>query len=1085
MSNSFTLLPRCIIAQISLLLCLFLFSYAGQKIGHSLLEQRQDYLHSLLKNEHNKLEFSYILQQNLLAINVKLHEMSSAGSKAEIDHILKILQGLQTEILEILKVIEIGGEKKITYSVNFGNEEEVSRNLNYINHSHRHFDLEIIELRAKLAELENIIADFKVVVEDKITVLDSNDPLQIALIDRKVSNYFKGIEPFFSRILENSYRLYFTGQKEAERFQKINDKFRQTYTRVENALVTGVIAFVLLMGWVVLRSSKKILLERQNYQKELQETNENLENIVHKRTSALEKEASDRKSAELQVKKHADFLYNIIESLAHPFYVIDADDYTVVLANSAAMGGANPSCKTCYDLTHQRDTPCDGSDHPCPLQRVKETLSPVVMEHIHRNSQGEQIIVEVHGYPVFDASGNLKQMIEYSLDVTAKKKAEKALQLSYDQLEETVRKRTRELEEQILQKKEAQLTLIKSERHYRRLIENVSDIITILDEDGKVTYTSPSAETLLGVPPEKLIGVYVGDLVLTEDLRNIDISTLHERHSGTTPMEYRLRDRYGKVHVLESYIQKFQQDDDTTAYVLYSRDITIRKRAEEETRNLKMIVEQSPSSIVMTDTEGTIEYVNPAFEQITGYSFTEAVGLNPRVLKSGHTPEPVFRQLWATIKAGKVWQGEFVNKKKNGELYDENVLVLPIKNNDKITHFVALKENITELKKARRQAEKANQAKSNFLSHMSHELRTPLNAINGFSQLMLKSKKNPLNPKQQNMAAQINIAGQHLLQLINEVLDLARIESGEFTLSIEPLDPHSFIDDCLSLTSSLAKDKSITIIKTFADKDLPFVRADLTRVKQILLNLLSNSVKYNKLEGTVTIDVDMGIPGFLCFSVTDTGIGIPEERQKDLFVPFTRALDDPNEIEGTGIGMTISKQLVEKMGGEIGFESEREKGSRFWFTLPVSVTHLAPKNTVHHIDTDKDPVSAVTSHSQKLVLYVEDEPTNITFMQDFFHELENFQLITATTGEQGASLALKNPPDLILMDLNLPDIDGFQVYRRIKSNPETEFIPVVAVSADAMEKTIKRVHRMGFDGYISKPVDVDFLYKTMTDLLKD
>ncbi len=258
-------------------------------------------------------------------------------------------------------------------------------------------------------------------------------------------------------------------------------------------------------------------------------------------------------------------------------------------------------------------------------------------------------------------------------------------------------------------------------------------------------------------------------------------------------MEYRLVDKLGEVHVMETTIQKFQQDDGSDGYILYSRDITLRKQAEEETHKLKMVVEQSPSSIVITDTEGTIEYVNPAFEQITGYSFAEAVGQNPRVLKSGNTPQSAFKKLWTTITAGNVWRGEFINRKKNGDLYNENVLVLPIKNvKGEITNFVAVKENVTELKRARKRAEQANQAKSNFLSHMSHELRTPLNAINGFSQLMLKSKKNPLNAKQADMTGQIHTAGQHLLQLINEILDLARIESGEFSLSVEPLDPHAF-----------------------------------------------------------------------------------------------------------------------------------------------------------------------------------------------------------------------------------------------------------------------------------------------------
>ncbi len=1084
MSYSFKLLPKNIIIQISVLLCVFLMTYAGQKIGHHLLEQRQNYLHSLLENEQNKLELSYILQEKLLILNVKLHEMSNAGSQAEINHVVGLLQGLHNEIFEILEVVESGGEKKITYSVNFSNEVEMTKSLSYVNYTHQQIDLEIIELRAKLAELHEIVTEFKATVEHKIVVVQARDPLEIALVNRKVSNYFKGIEPFFSRILENSYRLHSTSQKETERIQKVNDTFNQTYVRIENTLATCVVAFILMLGWVILRSSRKIILERQNYQLELQDSNKNLENIVNQRTSALKKEICDRKDAEQQVKKHADFLHNIIESLAHPFYVIDADNYEIVLANSAAMESDNNGSTTCYELTHHRDKPCDCSDHPCPLQQVIETRAPVKVEHIHRNNKGEKIIVEVHGYPVFDANGHLIQMIEYSLDITAKKNAESALLHANDRLEETVMQRTKELEEQILQRKHAQLKLIKSERYYRLLIENVSDIITIIDGDGFITYSSPSTKKLLGISPEKIIGAYIGDLVLSDDLRHIDIPTLHQLHSGTTPMEYQIKDRTGKVHVLESLIQKFEQDDGTNAYILYSRDITVRKHSEDEAYKLRMVVEQSPSSIVITDTNGIIEYVNPAFEEITGYSVAEAVGLNPRVLKSGQTPEILFKQLWKTITAGKVWRGEFINKKKSGELYDENVLVIPTRNiKGEITHFVAVKENITELKKARKVAEKANQAKSNFLSHMSHELRTPLNAINGFSQLMLKSKKNPLNEKQKDMTGQIHSAGQHLLQLINEILDLARIESGEFTLAIEALDPRSFLDESLSLARSLADDKLIEITGAYEGKTLPSVRADLTRVKQVLLNLLSNAVKYNNPQGTVTIDVDMDIPGFLRFSIIDNGIGIPEEKQKDLFVPFKRALDNPNEIEGTGIGMTITKQLVEKMGGDIGFDSQVDHGSHFWFTLPVSVATVSVEICSDLSEQNSDKMID-TNAQEKQILYIEDNEANVRFMQDCFLEQEHFSLIHAPTGEDGVAMALENVPDLILMDLSLPGIDGFQAYRQLKADPKTEFVPIVAVSADAMEKTVKRVNRLGFSGYIPKPVDVDLLLKTMTDILE-
>ncbi|SEA21911.1 PAS domain S-box-containing protein [Desulfuromusa kysingii] len=1085
MSNILKLFHRNIIAQITLLLCLLLVSYAVQMFGHSLLDQRRDHLHLLLNNEQQKLELSYLLQKNLLAVDVKLHQMSNAESVSEIETVLTLLHGYQKEILNILAVLELEGEKTLTYTVNFGNEEIASKKLNYSNVGHLRIDREIIELKAKLEDLDQIIVNFKAVVATKIAILQNRDLFEIVGSDREVRDYFKGIELLFSQIVENSNRIHFSSQKEMERIQGIYNRLSQTYTRVESILSFCVVAFILLMGWVVLRSIKRILHERDSYQQELQNTNENLEKIVQQRTASLNQEISERKSAQLQIKQDADFLNNVIESLVHPFYVIDVENYAIVLANSAARNSANRTCTTCYALTHDRDKPCTGPGLPCALQQVKQSQAPVVVEHSYINLQGEEVAIEVHGYPVFDRDGKLIQMIEYRQDISTKRNAEKALKQLNTHLEETVERRTKELEEQILQRKKAQLTLIKSERHFRRLIENISDIMTILDVDGRILYTSPAVEKLLGIAAEKLVGMHVSDLVLPEDLKHLGISALYEAYKGSVPMEYRLKDRRGSIHVIESLIQKFQQDDGRDAYILSSRDITIRKVSEEETRKLKMVVEQSPSSVVITDVDGIIEYVNPAFEEITGYSFAEAVGLNPRILQSGFTPKLLFKQLWSTIKAGKIWQGEFINKKKNGELYDESVLVIPIRNTqEEITHFVAVKENITELKKAQEQAEMANQAKSNFLSHMSHELRTPLNAINGFSQLMLKSKKNPLNEKQRNMTAQIHTAGQHLLQLINEILDLARIESGEFALALESLEPHIVIDDCLSLTAAMANEKSISMTCRYAGKDLPLVKADLTRMKQVVLNILSNAIKYNRESGTVTIDIETENPEFLRFVIEDTGIGIAQEKQKDLFVPFTRAVENASKIEGTGIGMTITRQLVEKMGGEIGFQSELNQGSLFWFTLPVDQESFIVKG-VNSLEVSNNEATPVASRQQKLVLYVEDDPTNIIFMQDLFLELENLRLVVASTGEEGVSMASENRPDLILMDLDLPDIDGFQALRRIKKNPELTSVPVLAVSADAMEKTIKRVHTQGFNSYIPKPIDVDLLYTTMTDLLKD
>ena len=1082
----FRSVQKHIIVQIALLLGFVLAVSAGLKIGNHLMTERINYLHGLVTNERAKVEMSHELQKKLLKINVKLNELANANSAAEMSRVLNAFETLRTKVNETLEIIEQGGVWEWTFPVNFGAEETISRPLNYVNYQKERVNLQVIELRAKLVELDELVAEFKSLAEKKIAVFSNHDPLAIAGGIKKVSHYYKGIEPFFVRILENSNRIHYESWKEMERLSSIYTQVYHNYSLIENIARAVAAAFILLLGSLVIRSSRRLLVERDQFQQQLLDAKKNLELTVQQRTAELEQEVIERKQAQMQISEQADCLLNTIESLSHPFYVIDVENYKVVLANSAAGRsiGSGPDAYTCYALTHEQDVPCSGHDHPCPMQLVRERGTAVSVEHIHKDEHGEERFVEVHGYPVFDAKGKLAQMIEYTLDITAKKNAELSLQRANDELEEKVRERTRELEEQIQWRKRAQKGLAASEKHFRRLIENISDIITIIDAQGIISYISPSVENVMGALPADLVEQDVRRLIHPDDSRAIDIAALHEQYQDKKTFEYRVKDKHGAWHDLESVIQKFEQDDESVAYILSSRDVTARKKAEEETDKLRMIVEQLPSSIMMTDMEGAIEYVNPAFEQVTGYAFAEVLGKNPRLLHSGKTAQHVYRAMWKDIHAGKIWRGEFVNRKKNGELYTENVVVIPIKNSQgENRHYVAVKENITELRRAQREAENANRAKSRFLSRMSHELRTPLNAINGFSQLMLKSRKNPLNAKQKDMASQIHAAGRHLLSLINEVLDLARIESGELSLSLEAIDPKMVVEESLALVQPLARAKQVRIISQCPEQ-LPMVRADLIRAKQILLNMLSNATKYNREDGSVTMRVVQHQAHFLCFEVEDNGIGIAADKQKDIFTPFARVVENPDTVEGSGIGMTITKQLVETMGGEIGFSSELGVGSTFWFTLPIVATHTA---TEVWSAMDASAAKGVSAHgadrAQHRVLYIEDNPANVRFIESYFSERPEFSIQVALSGEEGVAAAKQNPPDLILLDLNLPGIDGFQVYRQLKAHADTEFIPVIAVSADAMKKTINKAHKLGFAGYLAKPVDIDQLQQAIKKVL--
>ena len=478
---------------------------------------------------------------------------------------------------------------------------------------------------------------------------------------------------------------------------------------------------------------------------------------------------------------------------------------------------------------------------------------------------------------------------------------------------------------------------------------------------------------------------------------------------------------------------------------------------------------------LMKSPESMLELVHPEEEQLLKSSFFESKNKIQPWFWEGRIKGKNSSWLWlkgvaipkSNINSEIIWNGILLDNTEKREI--ENEL---LKSHHELENRVT--ERTRELQIAKEHAVQANLAKSQFLSHMSHELRTPLNAIIGFSQILKLD-----NPDKEALSSidEIDKAGKHLLSLINDILDLAKIESGKLDIQIEVLDLSKTIDDCITLISSDAKNKKIELVNKINQDEPLIVKGNELRLKEVLLNLISNAIKYNKKYGTVYIKSTI-LDGHISIEITDTGHGISLEKQGKLFSPFERLGYESSNIEGTGIGLVISKKLIESMGGSIGFESNTNKGSTFWISLPIANNNVVIKKQRE----DTEPQKRHSTHS-KTILYIEDNVSNIKLVKAILEKRENLELLIAQDAELGIHLAKSHLPDLILMDINLPGIDGYEALSILKSKKETAQIPVVAITAKAMLKDINNGLSKGFDQYLTKPFNINDFLSTINSKL--
>ncbi len=534
--------------------------------------------------------------------------------------------------------------------------------------------------------------------------------------------------------------------------------------------------------------------------------------------------------------------------------------------------------------------------------------------------------------------------------------------------------------------------------------------------------------------------------------------------------------------------------------IVLLRDITERKLTEKKLRQLSQAVEQSSNCIMITDMDAHIEYVNQRFTDFTGYTASEVIGQNPRILQSQKTSPAIYEELWNNLTHGRNWKGEFINRKKDGSEFIERVHIAPLRDAEgNISHYVAIKDDITELKAqekelesyrlhlealvdertkalklAKEEAESANKAKSHFLANMSHEIRTPMNAILGYSQLMMQSLQ---DADQREKIAKVNTAGHHLLRIIDDILDLSKIEADRLRLEERNCNLSAIFDNVASMMSGAIADKQLAFyLDTDPQLDQLALLGDPMRIGQILINFLSNAVKFTQ-RGSITLRSQLIEKTEehveVRFEVQDTGIGMTAEQQDRVFKAFEQAeMSTTRRFGGTGLGLAISQRLGQMMGGQVGVCSEPGQGSTFWVTACLKrgakPLLLEPQNETLGI------------REGARILLVEDNVFNQEIAVEILQSV-GCEVTVASDGHEALQQVQNHDYDLILMDIQMPVMDGLQATRYIRTQaaPSKRSIPILAMTANAFEKDRLQCEEAGMNDFITKPIEAGKFCKTL------
>jgi PAS domain S-box-containing protein len=680
------------------------------------------------------------------------------------------------------------------------------------------------------------------------------------------------------------------------------------------------------------------------------------------------------------------------------------------------------------------------------------------LESVHRRKDGKTIPVEITAS--FIEFEGIECVVAFVRDITERKNAEQAIQ--------------------------------DSQQEYKKIFENVVDVFYEASTDGRLLNVTPSVERMTKYKREELVGQPMVIFYYDPDIREPLLKKLHKQ-GYVRDYEVSIKDKDGSPVPCSLNSRVICDENGKSERIVGSlTDLRHRKKAETQIRQMTTALEQSPVSVIITDTDTKIVYVNKTFTRFSGYEPEDIMGSTPHDITRGQIPIAKYEDLWESVQAGNIWKGEMEYNMRDGKKVWISITVSPIfDEKDRVSHFVSIMEEITErkiyeqdLKRAKELAERSDRLKSAFLANMSHEIRTPMNAILGFSSLLKEEDVDA--EKGRYYIDIINSKGKDLMRIISDIIDISRIEAGDILVRMELVEIFEFLRDIYDEYKEDTQIKSRPNLQLRLSLPKPemkaYINTDPARLKQVFVNLIHNAIKFTP-DGYIECGFDLLPENNIRLFVRDSGIGIPAKKQRMIFERF-RQIDESHtrEYGGTGLGLAICKNLVDKMGGELSVKSVDGQGSDFFFTLKYEL--IAEPSMDPHLEAAADKGEEDFSNLNlqgKKILIVEDDGSSYLFLETLLQKFGP-DILWAKSGNHAIEcLRSDGDIDLVLMDIRMPEKNGIDTTREIrKTHPD---LPIIAQTAYAQTSDRKIALECGCNDYISKPIDASELNSLLAKYL--